>query len=75
MDNSRLWPLNKRQRKLVTANPGTLAAVSLAVKMAVSECKYQFRDRKWNCPTTKSEVGDTSLFGKILKIGKLVDLH
>lgn len=62
--------LNKRQRRLVSQNRGTLAAINRAVKMAVSECRYQFKDRRWNCPTFNKDRGPESLFGKILNSGK-----
>nr|BAV17673.1 Wnt1 protein [Patiria pectinifera] len=59
-------PLNKRQRRMVRDNPGILLAISQAVKMAVTECKYQFKNRRWNCPTMMNVQGANSLFGKIL---------
>ena len=65
-----LGPLNKRQRKMVRENPGILLAISQAVKTAISECKYQFKDRRWNCPTMKNVQGANSLFGKLLNTGK-----
>lgn len=32
-------------------------------QLALSECKYQFKNRKWNCPTNKKYLK------KLLKLG------
>ena len=55
---------------MVRDNPGILLAISQAVKTAVTECRYQFKDRRWNCPTMKNVQGPNSLFGKLLNTGK-----
>ncbi|GFS22503.1 protein Wnt [Elysia marginata] len=65
-NNPSLLPLTKRQRRLVTRNPGTVMAVVSGARMAIEECKYQFRNRRWNCPT-KFESHRRSIFGKILQ--------
>ncbi|OWF55276.1 protein Wnt-1-like isoform X2 [Mizuhopecten yessoensis] len=63
-----LLPLTKRQRRLVTKNPGTILALMAGARMAIEECKYQFRNRRWNCPTM--DVGNGGpIFGKILQRG------
>ncbi|XP_069107463.1 protein Wnt-1-like isoform X2 [Argopecten irradians] len=63
-----LLPLTKRQRRLVTKNPGTILALMAGARMAIEECKYQFRNRRWNCPTM--DVGNGGpIFGKILQKG------
>ncbi|XP_041475650.1 protein Wnt-1 [Lytechinus variegatus] len=67
--DNKLKILNKRQRRLVSQNRGALAAINRAVKMAVSECRYQFKERRWNCPTFNKDRGPESLFGKILNSG------
>ncbi|XP_070569792.1 protein Wnt-1-like [Ptychodera flava] len=61
--------LNKKQRKLVRRNAGSLTAITNAVTMAVSECKWQFQERRWNCPTNKNTHGGRNLFGKLMDIG------
>ncbi|RWS08727.1 wingless protein-like protein, partial [Dinothrombium tinctorium] len=38
-------PLRKKQRRLVRDNPGILIAVAKGMKMAISECQHQFKDR------------------------------
>ncbi|RUS72659.1 hypothetical protein EGW08_019581 [Elysia chlorotica] len=67
-NNPSLLPLTKRQRRLVTKNPGTVMAVVSGARMAIEECKHQFRNRRWNCPT-KFENHRRSIFGKILQKG------
>lgn len=68
-----LLPLTKRQRRLVTKNPGTILALMKGARMAIDECKHQFRNRRWNCPTYDDDHG-RPIFGKILQKGKSV-LH
>ncbi|XP_046338482.1 protein Wnt-1-like isoform X1 [Haliotis rufescens] len=67
-NNPSLLPLNKRQRRLVTRNPGAIMAVVKGAKLAIKECQYQFRNRRWNCPTFADGHGG-SIFGKILQKG------
>lgn len=71
---NRLKLLNKSQRKTVKTNPGSLQAVAAAVTLAVTECRYQFRLRRWDCPTSTKTTGQTSLFGKILLKGELTSI-
>ncbi|XP_032822233.2 proto-oncogene Wnt-1 [Petromyzon marinus] len=61
-----LAPLGKRQRRLVRHNPGVLHSALASVHTAVRECKWQFRHRRWDCPTTGS---GPDIFGKILQRG------
>ena len=68
-NNPRLLPLTKRQRKLVTRNPGSLVAVAKGARLATDECQFQFRARRWNCPLFWDGYG-TSVFGKILQRGE-----
>ncbi|XP_050419344.1 protein Wnt-1 isoform X2 [Patella vulgata] len=67
-NNPSLLPLTKRQRKLVTRNPGTIMAIAKGAKIAIDECKHQFENRRWNCPTFYDGHGG-SVFGKILNKG------
>lgn len=60
--------LNRRQRKLIRQNPGILHAIAAGLHTAIKECKWQFRNRRWNCPTTHSP----NVFGKIVNRGKHV---
>ncbi|KAH9487933.1 Protein Wnt-1 [Bulinus truncatus] len=67
-NNPSLEPLTKRQRKLVTKNPGSIVAVESGAKLAILECKHQFKNRRWNCPTNFEGHGN-SIFGKIIQKG------
>ena len=40
--------------------------VGRGASTGISECQYQFKDRKWNCST----VDDSTVFGPILSIRK-----
>ena len=64
-----LLPLTKKQRRLVTNNPGTIVAIAKGARMAVDECQYQFKDRRWNCSVEAGDHGG-SVFGKIIEKGK-----
>lgn len=41
-------------------------AVAIGARQALSECKYQFQNRRWNC----SLVNDVNLFGPVTSMGK-----
>uniref|UniRef100_A0A8C3I4P0 Protein Wnt n=1 Tax=Chrysemys picta bellii TaxID=8478 RepID=A0A8C3I4P0_CHRPI len=58
--------LSRRQRKLIRQNPGVLHSVSSGLQSAIQECKWQFRNRRWNCPTTQGP----HIFGKIVNRGE-----
>ncbi|MBN3316204.1 WNT1 protein, partial [Atractosteus spatula] len=57
--------LSRRQRRLIRQNPGVLHAIAGGLHAAIKECKWQFRSRRWNCPTTQSP----NVFGKIVNRG------
>lgn len=66
-----LLPLTKKQRRLVTKNPGAIVAIAKGARMAVEECQNQFKDRRWNCPVQELGHG-RNLFGKIIEKGKRI---
>ncbi|KAK2141278.1 hypothetical protein LSH36_1129g00039, partial [Paralvinella palmiformis] len=66
--NPSLQPLTRKQRRLVTKNPGSIMAIARSAKMAVEECQLQFKNRRWNCPVFDGDHG-RSVFGKILRKG------
>lgn len=68
IQNPTSLPLTRKQRNLVSKNPGSIRAVYQGAKQAILECKYQFKNRRWNCPTYESGRG-VSVFGKILQKG------
>nr|P21551.1 RecName: Full=Protein Wnt-1; Flags: Precursor [Ambystoma mexicanum]CAA38991.1 Wnt-1 [Ambystoma mexicanum] len=57
--------LSRKQRKLIRQNPGILHSINSGLQSAMKECKWQFRSRRWNCPTT----GGDNIFGKIVNKG------
>nr|CAH0097982.1 unnamed protein product [Daphnia galeata] len=57
--------LRRKQRRLVRDHPGVVVAVAKGAKQAISECKHQFKNRRWNCPTKDFHRG-RNLFGKIV---------
>lgn len=65
--------LRRKQRRLVREHPGVVVAVAKGAKQAISECKHQFKNRRWNCPTKDFHRG-RNLFGKIVDRGKLIFL-
>uniref|UniRef100_A0A8V0ZRH6 Protein Wnt n=1 Tax=Gallus gallus TaxID=9031 RepID=A0A8V0ZRH6_CHICK len=57
--------LSRKQRRLIRQNPGILHSVSAGLQSAVRECQWQFRNRRWNCPTSQGP----NIFGKIVNRG------
>ncbi|KAI5744010.1 hypothetical protein M8J77_024751 [Diaphorina citri] len=57
--------LRRKQRRLVRENPGVLLAVSKGANLAINECQFQFRNRRWNC-STRNFLRGKNLFGKIV---------
>ncbi|XP_025831047.1 protein Wnt-1 isoform X2 [Agrilus planipennis] len=68
MDPSVHGTLRKKQRRLARENPGVLDAIAKGANMAIHECQYQFRNRRWNC-STKNFLRGKNLFGKIVDRG------
>ncbi|XP_015906154.1 protein Wnt-1 [Parasteatoda tepidariorum] len=60
--------LRKKQRRLVRENPGAMTAIGRGVRLSISECKHQFKKRRWNCPTIDYTRG-RNIFGKIVQKG------
>ncbi|UYV81992.1 WNT1 [Cordylochernes scorpioides] len=60
--------LRRRQRRLARTYPGVLDAATRGLKLAIAECRFQFRDRRWNCPSTldRPHVGRHSIFGPMV---------
>ncbi|XP_069828243.1 proto-oncogene Wnt-1 [Dendropsophus ebraccatus] len=57
--------LSRRQRRLIRQNPGILQSITRGLLSAIRECKWQFRNRRWNCPTGPGN----QVFGKIINRG------
>lgn len=58
--------LNQRQSELVHQNPGSLAAVARALKMAIIECQHQMRHEPWDCPIYGFSTKPVDVFGKLM---------
>lgn len=63
---SQLPGLSPGQRKLCQLYQEHMAYIGEGAKMGIKECQHQFRQRRWNCST----VDDTSVFGRVMQIGK-----
>ena len=48
------------------SSKSVLDVVRDGASMALDECQYQFRDRRWNCTT----FNDTNAFGRVLETSK-----
>jgi wingless-type MMTV integration site family protein 4 len=59
--------LAKRQQKICRRNIEVMDSVRYGAHMAIEECQFQFRNRRWNCST----VDPVKLFGNFLKLGKV----
>nr|ALL53296.1 wingless [Thamnocephalus platyurus] len=57
--------LRRKQRRLVREHPGVVVALAKGTRQAISECKHQFKNRRWNCLTKENSQG-RGLFGKIV---------
>ena len=57
--------LSPRQTKFCQLYPDHMACVGRGAHMAITECQWQFRHRRWNCST----VDDNSVFGPVIDRG------
>ena len=62
--------LAKRQQKICRRNVEVMESVRYGAHIAIDECQFQFRNRRWNCST----VDPVKLFGNVLKLGKSIKL-
>ncbi|XP_077998717.1 protein Wnt-4-like [Glandiceps talaboti] len=56
-----------RQVQICKVNVEVMDSVATGASMAIDECQFQFRNRRWNCSTVDSTGGP--VFGKILEQG------
>ena len=63
-----LTGLSKKQIKICKKHLEVMDSVKSGAALAIVECQYQFRTRRWNCST----LDQGALFGSVLNQGKLV---
>ena len=61
--------LRRKQKRLLSDNPGVLVALVKGARLAINECQHQFRNRRWNC-STRNYLRGKNMFGKIVDRGK-----
>lgn len=62
----RVPDLTTKQREMCKASPDAMVAVGDGVRLATSECRYQFRDHRWNC----TGISNPASFGHVVTVGK-----
>ncbi|MBN3311235.1 WNT5A protein, partial [Amia calva] len=63
---SQLAGLSQGQKKLCQLYQDHMQYIGEGAKTGIKECQYQFRNRRWNCST----VDNSSVFGRVMQIGK-----
>jgi wingless-type MMTV integration site family protein 5 len=61
---SQLKGLSKGQTQLCFLYQDHIPHIGRGARLGISECQYQFKNRRWNCST----VDDSTVFGHILNI-------
>ncbi|XP_076820358.1 protein Wnt-2b-A-like [Clavelina lepadiformis] len=59
-------PLSPEQRILCERSPRVMASIRDGAVKGIDECKYQFRNERWNCSTTGKWQ---HVFGKVMQRG------
>lgn len=62
----KLKGLIQRQVQMCKRNLEVMDSVRRGAQLAIEECQYQFRNRRWNCSTLDS----LPVFGKVVTQGK-----
>lgn len=62
----KLRGLIQRQVQICKRNVEVMDAVRRGAQLAIDECQFQFRNRRWNCSTLES----VPVFGKVVTQGK-----
>jgi len=76
---NRIPDLSPRQRTLCQGHPDAMVAAGEGAKMALSECRHQFRNHRWNCSVVEtnsinSPGGYYVSLGHITAVGKFSTL-
>ncbi|GBP32587.1 Protein Wnt-5a [Eumeta japonica] len=53
---SKIYGLTPGQRRICRKHKDHMPAVGRGVRQGITECQYQFRDRRWNCTVTEDET-------------------
>ena len=62
----KLRGLIQRQVQICKRNLEVMDAVRRGAQIAIDECQYQFRNRRWNCSTLET----VPVFGKVVTQGE-----
>ncbi|CAH1164457.1 unnamed protein product [Phaedon cochleariae] len=54
-----------RQRDMCRSSPDAMVAVGDGIRLATEECRYQFRNHRWNC----TGIENPSSFGHVVVVG------
>lgn len=63
--------LSTGQSRLCQLYTDHMVAVASGARQALTECRHQFQNRRWNC----SLLDDVNVFGPVLTIGKYLSNH
>lgn len=63
----KLKGLIQRQVQMCKRNLEVMDSVRRGAQLAIEECQYQFRNRRWNCST----LDTLPVFGKVVTQGEL----
>nr|XP_009859675.1 wingless-type MMTV integration site family, member 3 isoform X1 [Ciona intestinalis] len=63
--------LGTRQLRFCSSNTDLMPSIAHGTKMGIDQCKHQFSDRRWNCPTqplrTARPIRRRNVFGPVLE--------
>lgn len=63
---TRIPGLTSRQREMCRSSPDAMVAVGDGIRLATTECKYQFRHHRWNC----TGIDNPASFGHVVIVGR-----
>lgn len=66
----KLRGLIQRQVQICKRNVEVMDAVRRGAQLAIDECQFQFRNRRWNCSTLDS----MPVFGKVVTQGRVLNI-
>lgn len=63
---NRVPGLTQKQRDMCRAQPDAMVAIGDGIRLALHECRNQFRNHRWNCTT----MNNPTSFGHVVIVGK-----